>query len=63
MNLSRPDSPILPRRCISLALVVIRVTVIRNVQLGWCMGQKWRIGTWHIGIKRRPDLESLPHES
>ena len=63
MNLSRPDSPSLPRRCTTLILVVIRVAVTRNAQLRWCMGQKLQIGMWHIRIKWRPDLESLPYES
>ena len=63
MNLLRPDSPLVPQTFISSILVVIRGAVVRNAQLSWCMGQKWRIGTWHIRMKRRPDLESLPHES
>ena len=76
MNLLCLDSPLLPRTFISsivvvicgavirnLILVVICGAVIRNAQLSWCMGQKWRIGTWHIRMKRHPDLESLLHKS
>ena len=35
MNLSRPDSLLLPWRCITLLLVVICVAVYDNAQLGW----------------------------